>query len=240
MPIPFEQPPKLTDNSPVAQQIIAHDRFYSEKASGFKAESRRSGEKRMTASSNMQEIVEGPIKNVDIPPTWSKNTRYDDGVGTTTSFKSAGSAASINSVERNRPISQKCADEFKQLLDDNTNLSSPKMLTPSQIRSLSEVLGHAMGDNQYTNTNQYPSTAAPYFKLNNAQLNSVNGRTVLEVDGSFMSDQGKPTEIYKGILTPTGTNGDKINEFFIAAPSSADFLLQESTYRKAVKSIEWR
>lgn len=227
-----DQPPKNID-FPVqfAEQKIVHEKLF--------AEFERQGRKTMVASSHKQELADGPIKSVDIPTSWSRSSRYEDAVGSIVNFKPAAGKASLTSLEHNRPISEQAKQDFKKLLEENT--ATTKMLTPGQVRSLSEVLGERhMGDNQYTNPAKYPAADAPLFKLTNAQVMKVNGRNVLEVEGSFMDQNGQPTELYRGVFSPSGKDGNKVNEFFLAAPSREELVQQDSAYRKAIKSIEWR
>lgn len=198
------------------------------------------GMKTMTSGGVKQQIAEGPIKALDIPTGWNRTTEFTDPVGSVIKFSPGLGKSSLNSLEHQQPISQKAQEAFSKLLEDNANLAKPKMLTPDQIRSISEVLGDRhMGDNQYTNKAPYPSPNSPLFKLTNAQLKSVNGHTVLEVEGSFMDQNGKPTEFYQGILSPSKNSG-KINEFFLAAPDRDELIQHDHAYRKAVRSIEWR
>lgn len=231
-----DQPPRLVE-TPVAHHMVAYDNLHSD----FERLSGRDSTYKLIASGNKQVLADGPIKNLDIPPTWNRTAKYDDGVGDIVTFKPATGAASLTSLEHNRPISDKTAQEFKKILEDNAHITSPKMLTPGQVRSLSEVLGtNGMGDNQYTNSAKYPDANAPLFKLTNAQITNLNGRSVLEVEGSFMDQKGNPTEMYKGILSPSGKDGNKVNEFFLAAPNREELVQQDATYRRALKSIEWR
>lgn len=232
--MPTDQPPKFTDFiaqlGDTRQAQVAYEKMADDSIPRGP----------MSLNATKQDLPSGPIKSIDIPNSWTRTDHYDGGVGATVTFKAPGEKASINSLERTRPISDHAAEEFKKLLDANDNLTSPKMLLPAQLRSLTEVLGSGqMGDNQYTNPEKYPSPNAPLFKLTNAQFLNVNGKTVVEVEGSYMDEKGRPTEFYRGIFAPSGKDGDRVNELFLAAPSQQDLLSQESNYRKALKSLKW-
>lgn len=194
----------------------------------------------IASGGSKQEINEGPIKKVDIPQSWQRSSDYNDAVGSVTKFSPGIGDSSINSVEHSRPIDKKCMQTFSDLIDHNPNLTKPIDLTPDQIRSLTEALGpNTLGDNQYTNKNPYPGANSPNFNMTRAQLKTINGHTVMEVEGSFMEADGKPTQFYSGILSPDRSKGT-VNEFFLAAPDRDEMKQQENTFRRALRSIEWR
>ncbi|MBZ0185619.1 MAG: hypothetical protein K8F91_05150 [Candidatus Obscuribacterales bacterium] len=227
-----DQPPQQYEIVPPSNdREVAHQHFFRE----FVAQ--------MAPKTNTekQDLADGPIKSLDIPSLWNRSDSYESGVGSIVTFKPGVGDASITSMEHNSPISDRAAQDFKRLLADNIGNTKPKVLTLAEIRSLTEVLGSTtMGDNQYTNSNGYPSPNAPMFKLNNVHILNINGKAVLEVEGSYMDQDGKPSELYKGILSPSGKDGKHINELFLAAPNRQEMVQQEGNYLKAKRSISWR
>jgi len=103
-----------------------------------------------------------------------------------------------------------------KLLSENENLSKPKELLPTEIKNLVNVIGSTTaGDNQYTNSAKPPDPRSPAFHMLSAHLMPLNGKTVLEVQGNFVTNTGAKGKEFKGIFIPSGENGERIKEFFL-------------------------
>jgi hypothetical protein len=178
-----------------------------------------------------------------VPNTWSREEDHPFGRATAYGFNSPDGKTSLNVYDRGAVMDDASTKSFATLLADNSNLARPKVLTPSQIRDLANVFGRGkLGDNQYTNSTQYPDPRAPMFHISSAQLVTVNGKTVLEVDGHFMDQNGGKSAHYKGLLVPEQTpNGTKMWEVYLETRGEKDITpADHANYRKAVESVHWR
>lgn len=198
--------------------------------------------KQVTKPDRKESFDDGPFKDIDVPNSWLRAEGHPFGRSTVHGFNAPDGKTSLNVYDRGVTTDDASAKAFSKLLTDNPNLSRPKVLMPNQIRALEDVLGRGkLGDNQYTNTTPYPDSQAPLFKLSSAQLVTVQGKTVLEVEGNYMDEKGQRTSHYKGLLVPEQTpNGVKIWELYMEAKEKDITPADHSNYRRAVNSIHWK
>lgn len=194
-------------------------------------------------SDKKESIDTGPIKEIEVPSSWVATNDHPYGRATAYGFNSPDGKTSLNVYDRGGTMDDASTKAFNKLLADNSNLARPKVLIPSQIRDLENVLGRGkLGDNQYTNSTPYPDPRAPVFHISSAQLVSVKGKTVLEVDGHYMNEDGGKTAHYRGILVPEQTSGGtKLWQLYMETRGDKDITpADHANYRKAVESVNWR
>ena len=68
----------------------------------------------------------------------------------------------------------------------------------------------------------------------------LNGRTVLEVEGNYMSDNGMPTNYIRSIFFEADSSGRNVIELYMMATDHSDFIMHEQQYQYLISSIVWR
>ena len=189
-------------------------------------------------------IVDKQVNNfigsaIELPDSWKSSTS-DRGTMKMTTFSAGADSASLVLYDRGAPVNEQSATAFKKLLSDNAHLDKSKELLPTEIKNLSQILGSTTaGDNQYSNPSKPPNPRSPAFHLLSAHLMPINGKTVLEVQGNFVSETGAKGKEFKGIFVPTGKDGDRINEFFLQADNAIDAAKHQREYKQTLQSIKW-
>jgi len=200
---------------------------------------------RPSVVSNSMETIKtdrGPFQSVQVPNGWHQTVQRIDNTGQMIKMSAAGDdkGGFLGICDRGRSVGEASATAFSDLISKNQDIKAVKVLLPSQIRDLEQVMGYtSVGDNQFTNSNKYPSPRAPVFSLTSAQLINVNRHTVLEVQGNFVDANKTPVNYFRGIFIQDSKDPQKIQEFFAQAPNSSEFTKTESVYRDALKTITW-
>lgn len=177
--------------------------------------------------------------SITLPGTW-KSSGNDRGTMKMTRFSAPGDSANLVLFERGMPVNVQSSRAFDKLISENANLTKPKELMPTEIKNLTQVLGSTtVGDNQYTNSAKPPDPRSPAFNLLSAHLMSLNGRTILEVQGNFVSATGVKGKEFKGIFVPSGENGERIKQFYLQADNATDAAIHQREYKQALQSIKW-
>lgn len=198
------------------------------------------GKNQMSAAAKKQDIENFIGKKISLPDSWSRSERHLGGHAALTSFSSPNDDATFSLYDRGNKLDDRSASYFKKLLDDNKSIDKPVVLMPTQIRELANVMGTSnAGDNQYTNTHRAPDPKAPAFHLSGAKLISLNGHTVLEVDGNYLDADGKPTNQYKGIFVNANQDASTVKEFFLQTQTVGTMAKHAKDYRETLNSIEW-
>lgn len=194
-----------------------------------------------TGGQGRHEVNVSGIKSVDVPNSWTQTTdSYLGGRGLVSTFSPGGNSDMVLSVldkgTRLNADQSKNLDSVLSLADSN---GRPKVLLPSQIRSVTDALGKTtVGDNQYVNTAKPPDPAAPVFKIMAAQVITVDGRPVIEVEGQFLDENGQRLKDYIGIYGK-GEDG-KINQMFMQTSSKDEYLKGRKIYKDALQSLDWK
>jgi len=176
---------------------------------------------------------------ITLPETW-KSSSGDRGTMKMTIFSSPKDSADLVLFDRGAPLSDLSAKAFNKLLSENANLTKPKELLPTEIKNLANVMGGTtIGDNQYTNTVKPPDPRSPVFHILSAHLMPLNGRTVLEVQGNFVSETGAKGKEFNGIFIPGGKDGERVKEFFLQADNLTDATIHQKEYKQSLQSIKW-
>ena len=198
----------------------------------------------------------GAIAKMDVPNSWAYTNDSSD--GHMVSFRPVSNKdVQFSSYEHGWHLSQRASEAFQKLLSEP--MTVPKLLysdsSPSAnsdaanlFQSLAQALGSAtVGDNQLTNSYKAPDPRSPIFHLDSARLETVNGKTVLAVDGWFAKKDTNGVQIgaasnpekrrYSGIFF---ANKDKVQELFLSSDDNAAFVSNKAIFRSAIKSIEWK
>jgi hypothetical protein len=137
--------------------------------------------------------------------------------------------------DRGATVGEAAADAFSKLLKQHKNA-----LAAEDIKALTQVLGTSgVGNNQHVNSTPHPSYRAPVFLLDNAQVVTVNGRTVLEVQGKFVDEKANLLNFFLGIFIASEITPRKIQEIFLQAANEKEFLACQDVYTDCLQSIEW-
>ncbi|MBE7446598.1 MAG: hypothetical protein HS132_15740 [Planctomycetia bacterium] len=200
------------------------------------------------------------FKKFAAPATWMRGTENSNiGQRTKITFQpSMQSDLEISAYYRGLPIGEKSGQAFHDLIAANSNLNAPRVLfaekldpvgttlAPSAaeaelLKSLTDVMGiSTTGDNQITNPHKPPHPYAPAFHVESVQLRPVNGTSVLEVEGAFVDDQGKPRNYYKGVfLDFDRTTGRHIHQVFLQGSDKTAFTQNNVSYEASVNSLVW-
>ncbi len=200
------------------------------------------------------------FKKFTAPSTWMRGTDNSNiGHRTKTSFQpSTQSDLELSAYYRGLPIGDSSGRAFHDLIAGNSNLSVPKVLfqekfsaagsplPPSAqetelLKSLADVMGiSSSGDNQVTNPHKPPHAYSPTFHVDRVQLRPVNGTPVLEVEGAFVNEQGKPSTYYKGVFIDIDrSTGRQIHQVFMQSSDKTAFTQNKPIYEASVNSLVW-
>jgi hypothetical protein len=177
----------------------------------------------------------GPVQSLAVPAVLVRQEESYLSRGTVTEFKTKdGTNLTVAVFDVGRPLSQASRERFTQLLS-----GQPIALAHSQISELSEVLGRTtLGDNQLVNKAIAPDPSAPAFNLESAVINKLNERSVLEVAGSFVDRNGKPSSFYRGVFVPADNNG--VEQIYMQTSTKEQLDDNIQLYRDIIESIRWR
>lgn len=202
----------------------------------------------------------GVIKSIDLPGGLLKSNESQPFLGTLTKFYAPrGTDTEFGFLQHTgRQVDQASADTFHKMLKDHPNLTAPLYIyneasgPPTQqqrdfMAKLSTVLGATtLGDNQLTST----GSRTPAFHLESARLETINGKTVLAVDGWYRQkdDQGNwktepdgtPSKRrYSGIFIDGDGAGKAAQELYLLSGQEAQFNKYNQQYKKSLQSIKW-
>lgn len=201
------------------------------------------------------------ISRIDLPSDWTVNRR-NSGIGelTVAAPRGAQGETEISVYNRGRPLPQSDSQAFDAVLENVERTGVGRLLFDSswgdylnndpnrreeigrQMQTLSGVLGRTqLGDNQFTNSRKHPDPQAPSFHVERVQVELINGRSVLSVDGYMPSPaDGKPVRYFTGIFAPNPTSqGTYVNEVFLQATNRSDFLAKKVPFLQTLQSIKW-
>jgi hypothetical protein len=183
----------------------------------------------------------GPIAKLEIPNNWSRFVDNQTGIGHRMhmEFTPPGKEDThVSVLYPGFPLNRNAADNLDRLLADNQNLSTPRALTPEQIRSLSDVLGNTtVGDNQYSN--QEHGERSPVFRMDSARLMNVDGQTVIAVDGAFVDSAGRTKNQFSGVFVPhRGSHGTEIYSVSLESKNPVDFAMTKTTFNNVVRTLD--
>jgi hypothetical protein len=183
----------------------------------------------------------GPIQQMTAPMGWTfLQEKGLMGLGTRALIQFTPSECEsicLSVFYRGVPIGDNAAVDFQRILRSRPAINRSEVLVAQEIRALSDVMNRStVGDNQYSNATGNPSAK---FKLRSAQTVNLNGRTVLEVDGSFLDIYGNSIKDFRGIYANGGLHATRIQQVFLQArPEEFPRYLRD--YKAAINSIQWK
>lgn len=194
-----------------------------------------------TGEQGREEVNVAGIKSIDVPNSWSQSTEgYLGGRGLISTFSPGGNSDMVLSVlDKGTRLNQAQQSNLDSVLSLADPAGRPRVLLPAQIRSVTDALGKTtVGDNQYVNTAKPPDPAAPVFRISSAQVITVDGKPVIEVEGQFMDENGQRLKDYIGIYGK-GDDG-KINQMFLQTSSKDEYLKGRKIYKDALQTLDWK
>jgi hypothetical protein len=117
-----------------------------------------------------------------------------------------------------------------------------KQAVEQQMKSLAGVLGESqLGDNQFTNNKRPPDPGAPVFHIERAEVQNINGKQVLAIEGYYPSiKDGSPERFFTGIFAPKDEGGGTVvHEAFLQSNDKMQFVANKAPFRKTLNSIHW-
>ena len=115
-----------------------------------------SSDRRPSVVSNTMETIKtdhGPFKSLQVPTGWKQSVQKIDNTGQMIKLSATGDDTSgfLGICDRGRPVADASATSFSDLITKNPDLKVAKILLPSQIKDLEQVMGYtSVGDNQFT------------------------------------------------------------------------------------------
>ena len=178
---------------------------------------------------------EGSIYSANLPGDWN-STRENLAIRTLTRLHPKDDeSVSISMIQPGRPITAAAAEAFHSLLNQPAHT-----LSPDEVKSVEKVMNTLnAGDNQYTNSAQPGDRYAPNFRLSGSRTGEINGKPVLEVEGSFVNQMGNPTDVFKGIFIDRDGTGTSIQGVALDAPDSQRYSQYSTAFENMLQSIKW-
>ncbi len=194
-----------------------------------------------TGGQTRHEVDVAGVKSVEVPSNWSQTTEsYLGGRGLISTFSPGGNTDVVLSVlDKGSRLNQDQTNALDAVLNLADHNGRPRVLLPSQIKSITEALGTTtVGDNQYTNTAKPPDPTSPVFKIMSAQVITVDGKPVVEVDGQFVNENGQRVRDYIGIFGKG--DGGHVNQMFLQSSSKDEYIKGRKVYKDALQSLDWK
>jgi hypothetical protein len=199
------------------------------------------------------------IDQMELPASWA---RFDQASVRSRSVVFSpvdNPSTEIGFLERHRPVDDKSSAAFENIV--GSILPTPRVLyadtfganpqNEQLFKTLASALGSTLvGDNQLTCPQTGPTCRKPAFHLENARVETINGKNVIAVDGWFsqmddkaqikMDADGPAKRYYSGIFFAAGADASKVDEMYLTADDKASYLSNKAVYRSATQSIKWR
>ncbi|MBI1272255.1 hypothetical protein GC174_17650 [bacterium] len=207
----------------------------------------------------------GVFGEITMPSNWDLTRRGGNGAPNFDylyTFKppAAQGDVEISILNRGGALSQAGARGFNELLEQNKDITAPRILFdkswPSNdprairgaelIRDLAEVLGrNHQGDNQFTNNIPFGSARAPGFHIDRMELREVNGKVVLSIEGESKNKlTGATAAHFSGIYAPNRverfrSDVTEVHQMYLYSADGAAFSANKPGYNRALRSIQW-
>jgi hypothetical protein len=178
-----------------------------------------------------QAIGFGALGSISVPTSWVKSDAKAVLPATRIQFGPPQSKFGIFVFDPASPIYSAAARNW---FVTNAKITAPTDLPSDQIKILSDEMGNA-GDNQYSKRND-----EPLFHISSAQAISVNGKTVVKIDGAFVDETGKPRMYMVGIFTPSETPQQRMLSMYTQSTDENEFKALRAVFDETMKSIVWR
>lgn len=178
---------------------------------------------------------EGPIRLLHLPADWVLEDSFsvDDGNWSLKSFRYLD--AELRVLGRGG-IDAALLNVFGVVLSQQLEADS-RALVPEEVKSLRNILGTAIGDNQYTNPNPKESRCAPTCHIIFAQVLEISLRRLMSVEGIFIDRNGKARNRFVDYFTLVDRT--RVHEIMLQAPLDK-FDLHHRLLRRCLNSIQWQ
>lgn len=192
------------------------------------------------AESSKHDIGIAGIRSMDLPDSWSQTREVYQTRGDRMTFTPAGQGdLALTVINKGRSLNDTQLANFDAVLATADQSGRPKVLLPSQIRSITDALDKTtVGDNQYVNSARPPDPTSPVFKVTSAQVITVDGRPVVEIEGQFLDENGQRIKDYIGMFGKI--EGNKVGQVFVQSSSKDEFIRGRKVYKDALSSLDWR
>lgn len=171
-----------------------------------------------------QHWQEQPVEATDIPYRWQR------------AFTPPGlKEVEISLFFRGRKLDATAAAAFKKVLRQPSH-----PLKEQEFLDLSRVMLN-MGDNQYIDPDLRGSQP-PNCVIQMAETGSINGKSVLVVQGTFQDSKGKPVNECCNVFIDGEGSGQYVFEIYLVVPAQLGpsiFQQQLGLFRGSIATIEW-
>lgn len=189
-------------------------------------------------------VSEGCMKAVKIPTGFAPKdqARGQIGVNWQLRFQASNRPEVVLTLHyRGQPLNPEESKKFRTALSASTRvLFNPheNVADTETLASLSETMGNA-GDNQLVNFET--GYRGPCFSLEKAEIQELNNRRILVVNGRFKDEHENLTNVYRGIFIDANPGEPKcrVEEVFLHAPNERLFAQYLPLFRQTIESIEW-
>jgi hypothetical protein len=146
----------------------------------------------------------------------------------------------INHYYRGHELNNQSAEAFRNILEKKPAANREQLLSPSEIKALSQVFGQSsVGDNQHSNSAAPGTSAAPTFQLDLAYTKQIKGMPGVVVEGRFVDANGTPQKEFIGAFIDSTGTGKVVQEVYLEGSSSDrananGFLASRSQFKRSL------
>ena len=230
---------KLCSDTPMAKEHPSKD-FSADLAQRVMAEVQfTGGDRRQSGAAQPGGVTlhhEGAIDSASLPAGWqrSQSEAENSSLRTLSVFHpNCDQSVSISIHDARVPLPPAAAAAFHQLLENHAARSYAPLTDELQaIEPVLRVMN--VGDNQYTNPPSANNEFPPSFHMQSCQVQQLNGRAVLAVEGRFGAQgQGSP---FRGIFIE---RGDRVEGIAYEAADLQSYLRHSGAFNGMLRSIKW-
>ncbi|MBA4026662.1 MAG: hypothetical protein C0473_00320 [Cyanobacteria bacterium DS3.002] len=186
-----------------------------------------------------------PTNVVEITPPagWLKSKPHPSQADNSSleSFSPPGNPdVTLNRYYRGHELNDQSAAAFRNILEKKPATNQEQLLSPSEIKALSQVFGQSsVGDNQYSNSTKSGTSASPAFELDVAYTKQIKGKPGVVVEGRFVDADGTPQKEFIGAFIDSTGTGKVVQEVYLEGSSSDrananGFLTSRSQFKRSL------
>jgi hypothetical protein len=166
------------------------------------------------STTNLQDI--GQMESMPLPEDWQEIRYPDSGDGSSfRQFQAPDNQSSLNFYYRGTRVDGNSASALKQTLN-----SPEHLIMGAELTQLSEVLRNKDSEDG--------------FALAAAQTKTINGKMVLQVEGTYTKQKVDNVSLY----IDSDGKGSAVQEIFYQGPQSASEHKRQA--KRAMASIQWK
>lgn len=200
----------------------------------------------------------GVVKALEVSLSWRRRDRCSPIGRAVVLSRSSTPKTEITLLERRVPLDQHSARIFCDIVHSSSRMmplvlyraggASPANL--GTIKALSSAFGaNQVGDNQVSAPQVRADSRRPAFHLDSAGVETINGKTVIAVEGWFsqlderaeikMDWDGPAKRFYSGIFFSADANAQRVSEIYVIADNKTEFVSGKAAFRTMLRSIQW-